>query len=760
VSVSLFGVRHHGPGSARSVVRALSDLDPDIVLIEGPPECDPLIPLAANPGMRPPVALLVHVKDQPVRATFYPLAVFSPEWQAIRFALDRGVPVRFIDLPTAVMLAEPNPPPSLQGQLLPREEETNGEAATETLARQDPIALLAGAAGYADPERWWEDVVEHSREGGDAFAPIAEAMALARTAVPPRPGTETEREARREAHMRRSIRVAQREGFERIAVVCGAWHVPALAQQVRVASDDALLRGLPKARVLATWVPWSHGRLALASGYGAGVASPGWYHHLFTAPDLVVERWLTRCARLLRERDLPASSAEVIDAVLLSDALAALRGRPLAGLEEVTEATRAVMGFGSEIPMALIHEQLVVGQELGSVPEEAPKIPLQRDLEAEQRRLRLKPEASVRPLDLDLRKPGDLARSHLLHRLRLLGVPWGLPKRGRGASGTFHELWALRWEPDFAVGVIEAGMWGTTILGAAGAFAIDRASKAETLAELTQIAGTCLLADLGDAGREVMRLLGDRAAVEGDTTRLMEALPPLASILRYGNVRATDGSAVREVVCGVTPRICIGLQLALASLDDDAARAMLGLLEGVHGALVMLDEPELRDAWLSALAQLLELTGLHGLIGGRVCRLLLDVGVLSADEAARRMGLALSPGTEPAAGGAWVEGFLRGSALVLLHDEGLLRLVDSWVSGLSGGPFVESLPLLRRTFATYPRPERRQIGERLRRLDGSLPGSAEGEEEFDLDRAEGVLPLVAALLGIEGLPFGPGAHDE
>ncbi len=34
------------------------------------------------------------------------------------------------------------------------------------------------------------------------------------------------REVLREAFMRQTIRVAVREGFERIAVVCGAWHAP------------------------------------------------------------------------------------------------------------------------------------------------------------------------------------------------------------------------------------------------------------------------------------------------------------------------------------------------------------------------------------------------------------------------------------------------------------------------------------------------------------------------------------------------------
>ena len=33
--LGLFGIRHHGPGSARSLLAALHELDPAIVLIEG-----------------------------------------------------------------------------------------------------------------------------------------------------------------------------------------------------------------------------------------------------------------------------------------------------------------------------------------------------------------------------------------------------------------------------------------------------------------------------------------------------------------------------------------------------------------------------------------------------------------------------------------------------------------------------------------------------------------------------------------------------
>ena len=45
MSTHLFGIRHHGPGSARSLRLALEALKPDIVLIEGPPDAQEVLPL-------------------------------------------------------------------------------------------------------------------------------------------------------------------------------------------------------------------------------------------------------------------------------------------------------------------------------------------------------------------------------------------------------------------------------------------------------------------------------------------------------------------------------------------------------------------------------------------------------------------------------------------------------------------------------------------------------------------------------------------
>ncbi|MGW6984603.1 DUF5682 family protein [Streptomyces sp. NPDC054932] len=743
----LLGVRHHGPGSARAVRAALEEARPAAVLIEGPPEGDALLPLAADPGMRPPVALLAHAADDPGRAAFWPLAGFSPEWAAIRWAQEHDVPVRFIDLPAAHSLAA--------GEDRPEGEEPDA-------VRLDPLAVLAETAGYDDPERWWEDVVEHRGAGGvqedvlGAFEALGEAMGALREAYG---DGGHHRDLVREAYMRQRMRAARREFGDDCAVVCGAWHVPALRARTTVAADRALLSGLPKVKVETTWVPWTHRRLARAGGYGAGITSPGWYAHLFTARDRPVERWLTKVAGLLREEDRQVSSAHVIEAVRLAETLAAMRGRPLPGLTETLEAVRAVMCDGSDVPLALIEDRLVVGDVLGEVPDGAPVVPLQRDLTRQQRTLRLKAEAHDRELELDLRKDTDTAKSLLLHRLRLLGIGWGTPAVSRASTGTFRETWRLRWEPELSVRIAEAGIWGTTVLAAATAKAEADAAGAGELGEVTALAEQCLLAVLSQALPAVLRALADRAALDTDVARLAKALPALARSLRYGDVRGTDASALAVVAAGLAERICVALPSACAAgLDADAAAEMRAHVDGVHGAVGLLADADdgLRERWSAVLATLAGRDTVPGLIRGRAARLLLDDGRLPAGETARLMGLALSPAASPADAAGWIEGFAGGSSgggTLLVHDDRLLGLIDTWLVGVPERAFTDVLPLLRRTFGAYEPGVKRTLGELVRRGPGgsaaAAPASSAPEgfaPELDPVRADAVVGLVRMLL--------------
>lgn len=157
---------------------------------------------------------------------------------------------------------------------------------------------------------------------------VAEALSDADISrpAPPDPITIDANTLRREAYMRQTMRKALKDGAVRLAVVCGAWHAPALTGKLGPAAPDTrLLKGLPKTKTRLTWVPWTHSRLSTTSGYGAGVTSPGWYHHLFTETEQPIVRWLTKVAGVLRAHDLPVSSAHIIESVRLADTRRAAR---------------------------------------------------------------------------------------------------------------------------------------------------------------------------------------------------------------------------------------------------------------------------------------------------------------------------------------------------------------------------------------------------------------------------------------------------
>ncbi|HSJ01265.1 MAG TPA: DUF5682 family protein, partial [Verrucomicrobium sp.] len=718
----------------------------------------------------------IYASEDARRSAFYPFAAFSPEWQAIRHGIQSSIPVRFMDLPVTHALAlearDEAPVESLEQEessaeepepagvpSAPVDEEvdlTDEAPPHEDDVRHDPLGWLGKAAGYGDGEEWWEHLVEQRHDGQDLFAAIEEAMTAVRAEAPvTKDEAELRREALREAHMRRTIRAAQKEGFQRIAVVCGAWHVPALAKMPSAAFDNDLLKGLPKTKVEATWVPWTYSRLAAESGYGAGVTSPAWYEHLWLRQDASLPRWFARVGAVLREADLDCSSAHLIECVRLSESLAAIREKPAPGLPELMEAARAIVGMGDDTALRLVRQKLIIGERLGGVPESAPTVPLQRDLQKLQKSLRMKVSPTQEMLDLDLRKETDLFRSHLLHRLRLLRVPWGEVTDTRSGKGTFHELWRYQWKPEFAVSLIEASPWGGTVEEAASAFAKDRAAKATDLPTLTLLVKEALLAHLAGALSGIVHELENRAAVTGDVLQLMAAVPPLAQVSRYGDVRKTDSGLVLHVLDGMLTRICIGLPNACASLDDEAAANAVRHLSAVHQAVKLLETETHREPWLRALAIVADGQGVHGQVAGLCARLLLDEKAEqdSTNAVATRMSRALSRGAPPEAGAAWLEGFLNQSGMVLLHDDRLFQLLDDWVRSLTADHFTAILPLVRRTFALISSPERRQLGERARHRgvaagSGSNASSDPSDVTWDPERAGLVVPVLRQLFGL------------
>ncbi len=783
MSLHVFGIRHHGPGCARSLLAALNELEPDVLVLEGPADASDVVRCAGQDGMKPPVALLIYPPDEPQRAVYYPFAEFSPEWQAIRWALNRGVAIRFMDLPQWHQLAidkseessaaaaesEPAPPApatattplpapatAAEPELEPAPEPTAGSSEPSPTWRTDPLAVLAEAAGYEDHELWWEEQVERRENVAGLFQAILEAMRTVRAEMP----ESRDRDLLREAYMRKTIRGVLREGAGRVAVVCGAWHAPVLDEEAlaggregcRVTDDDARLKGLPKCKTVATWIPWTYSRLAYRSGYGAGIASPGWYAHLWHSRGQAPIRWITIAARLLRQKDLDASSASVIEAVRLADALAALRSLRAPGLAELSQSILAVLCHGDSTPMQLIHRQLEIGDLLGEVPAETPLTPLAGDLAAWQQRLRLKPSPEIRTLDLDVRQETGLARSQLLHRLRLLGIAWGELRQTGGRVSTFHEVWQIEWKPEFAVAIIEANVWGNTVEAAATAKTIHDAAESNGLPRVTQLLDASILAGLDSAVEPLLLRIQSQAALASDVRHLMDALLPLARVARYGDVRGTHAGQVMPILVGMFERMVVGLPAACSSLDDDAAAQMVESMSLVQQTIDLVDRADFRETWYARLQSLMQ-SQVHPLLRGWCCRLLLDKGQLDDESLYRAARLALSPANPAAECAAWVTGLLKGSGMLLLHQDDVWAVFDRWLGELAPDVFTEMLPLLRRAFADFTPSERRRMGEKVKHLEAGRPRAdarprSPDAETLNLQRARQSLPVMAHILGV------------
>lgn len=750
----LFGVRHHGPGTARALLAGLKSFGPDCVLVEGAPDADGVIPWLAHPALVMPVALLVYRPDEPRRAVFYPFAAFSPEYRALRFALERGIAAGFMDLPRRHTLAV---------------------TYSASLPPVAPFQTLAAGLGYESYESWWNAAIEQADGGPDIFPAILElAIEMRRAVEPPSPPADETPEDRlaraREAAMRRRIRQAAADGHRRIAAVCGAWHAPALSMTLSAdgngddsAADETLLAGLPTVEVEATWVPWTYGRLAQAGGYGAGIASPGWYDHLWAAgearlsPTEMSAHWLSKAAALLRAEGQDTSPGHVIETVRLAEALAALRGRPFPALPELEEAALSVMCGGNPEPMALIRRRLIVGERMGMVPPDVPAVPLQRDLNAQQARVKLRPEPEKGALALDLRQALDLDRSRLLHRLALLEIHWGVPTKARPQqSGTYAELWQLQWLPDLSVKVIEAAMWGNTVRDAAAARLEDTVARLGELPELVGLVDRAILADLPEALPAVLARIEELSALSRDVPDLLAALPPLADALRYGGLRQTAEHlpVLRRVFDHLLTRACLGLPGACRAVDESAASDMIERLTAAGAAVRRVPSDTVVDRWQQTLGKLADLPDIHPMVAGRATRLLFDDAILRAEGVLERVERALTPGgsLETSRYAAdWLDGFLRDSGLLLVHDRALWGAIDRWLVGMEAERFVSILPLLRRTFSSYPEGVREQLQARARESRRGSPAAAAREARFDPDRAAAVLPIVGRILGLPHL---------
>lgn len=469
--IIFFPVRHHSPLCAALVESLIAQTKPAAVLIEGPSDYnDQLSELMLDHQL--PIAIYSYFQtpDGKSSGAYYPFCEYSPEWSAVRAARNVGAAVRLIDMPWHVMAAQ---------------EITTHRYADAELRRGRYVRMLCQRMEVEDFDDLWDKLIEsHERMTLDDYFARVHSLCLH---IRLWEDHVSESDRRREAFMADAIRRARSDGLKRVLVVTGGFHSSALAAHLDGLACPGL--ELPEAAPATDPPPvigialtsYSYERLDNLTGYNAGMPSPGFYEHTwrqrrggepFSHQPLLVE-----LVQELRKRKQTLSTADLIAVETSARALAALRGRGHVWRRDLVDAVTSSLikdelEYGCASPFVDAVHAILRGRRRGRLADGTRMPPLVLDIRAQLAQLDLALEKASQDVELDLLAPADLARSRLLHRLRLLRIV-GFERVGgtdflqRQDLTRLWEKWRLRWSPDFDSSCIEASRYGIALADAA-----------------------------------------------------------------------------------------------------------------------------------------------------------------------------------------------------------------------------------------------------------------------------------------------------
>ena len=142
-------------------------------------------------------------------------------------------------------------------------------------------------------------------------------------------------------------------------------------------------------------------------------------------------------------------------------------------------------------------------------------------------------------------------------------------------------------------------------------------------------------------------------------------------------------------------------------MADDVAEALTVDSSSMNQSIRLLNDKNYMDQWYVCLSKITYQSNAAAMMRGFSLRRLMDAKEISGDPLYQLFYSSLSKALPVGETAAWLEGFLKGSATVLLIDDDLWQIVNSWVTQLDEELVVKALPLLRRTFGPFPTPQRR-----------------------------------------------------
>lgn len=706
-----FGIRHFSPAGAYFVRKFLNENRPDVVLIEGPADFDFLIDDIVSKNLLPPFAIMAYTKEVPIETVIYPFAFYSPEYQAILWARENNKECHFFDLESNIML----------GLESKNEDEIISDAPDKIHDKEKTLDF--------DMESFWERVLEQSEDmnaykSGSAL--FGESL---------RNEDEVSlRDIIRESFMKRKIKEIIDSGIdsEKIVAITGAFHTSAI-QSLDGAMTDKEYDSLKKKDSNITLMPYSYYRLSKRTGYGAGNTAPAYYELLwqgFIKNDKTYHerKYLSLLAKYMREHGGIVSSAQVIEATMLSRSIANLRGGSIPTLVDLKDAGITCMGGGSFGEMAMGFAQSDIGTKIGVVPQESMKTSIQSDFLSRLKALKLEKykELVATPLQLDLRENLrvkskesaflDLNRSFFLYRLVTLGIDFAKIERNRQDNATWAENWILQWTPEAEIQIVESVLKGDTIDEAVAFVLGERLNNAISISEIADIIEAAFNCGIPKIVEGAGRKLDEMASGAVSIHEIAVTTSKLSDMILFGDIRKLDRKPLEPIV----KRLCIRAALILAgesACDDMAAVILVEDIQSIHNVFVLHDFLD-KDLWFDKLMEVSNRDDLNTKISGLATAILLDTG--KTDENTLRIEVArrLSAGMPAELGANWFAGLSIRNHYALIGRLTLWESLSEYMDSLDEEEFRRSLVFLRRAFVDYSSKEKDMIAENLGEIWG------------------------------------------
>ncbi|RCS49468.1 hypothetical protein DTL42_13165 [Bremerella cremea] len=501
--VVYFPVRHHSPVSAAMVSRCIDACQAAAVLIEGPSDYNEhLDELLLDHQL--PIAIYSYFRSsEQTRGAYYPFCEYSPEWLALKHGSQIGAKLQFIDLPWTHVA---------------RHDGAAHRYADAELRKGRYVHWLCERMQVEDFDDLWDKIVESQQQIDlDDYMQRVHSLCfhirLWEEHI-------SEADRLREAFMVERIQAVREEVSGPIVVVTGGFHSSALA--ARIAGFDC--PGIDTPQHDTATVPidqqgislttYSYERLDNLSGYNAGMPSPGFYEHAYrqrvSGQPFSHQPLLMDLVEQLRERKQTLSTADLIAVETSARALAAIREREHVWRRDLIDAVilaliKDELQYGCASPFLDAVHAVLRGQRRGKLAEGTRMPPLVQDIVHQLEYAKIDVSRRGQALELNLLNPKELAKSRLLHRLRILGIigfqcTGGTDFLKRDDLQRLWESWLIMWGPEFDSSCIEASRYGPSLADAASNCLVEKAQQGIHDA----VMAATLLVESAKAGIETM----------------------------------------------------------------------------------------------------------------------------------------------------------------------------------------------------------------------------------------------------------------